>query len=230
MPKAFRTWTGLSIFSVVTLLSSTVLADSFQGTLPDPTFTVQQTFTIGTTSNVTVQTWGFGGGVNAAGNTIAPGGFDALIALFNGMGNSATIVLDALGNEAAGADNLVGNVLGVANCPPAGTVVIGGSPVCGDVKFTAFGLAAGTYTVLLSDANYVPQAVNPGPPFASTIGDGFADLTGGVFQTCTDASDCITPNGNYAFDILATPASQVPEPGTLALVGGGLIACLRKRK
>jgi PEP-CTERM motif-containing protein len=222
----------VSVFCfVVVLFASFARADtvSLTGNLPSASTDFQYVFTLTTSSSVTVKTWGFGGGVNAAGNTIAAGGFDPLVALFSGSGNSASIVLDAFGNEAAGADNLAGGLLGVPNCPPAGTVSIGGTSVCGDIKFTIAGLAAGTYTLLLTDANYVPYAVNPGPPLASTIGDGFADLTGGVFQTCTDETHCITPDSHYAVDISA-PGLITPEPGTLVLLGTGVIACLRKLK
>ena len=216
---------------VVALFASFAAADtvSLTGNLPSANTDFQYVFTLTTSSSVTVKTWGFGGGVNAAGTAISSGGFDPLVALFSGSGSGASIGLDAFGNEAAGADNLAGGVLGVANCPPAGTVPIGGQNVCGDVKFTVTGLAAGTYTLLLTDANYVPYAVNPGPPGASTIGDGFDDLTGGVFQTCTDENNCITPKSHYAVDISA-PGLMTPEPGTLVLLGTGVIACLRKLK
>jgi hypothetical protein len=109
----------------------------------------------------------------------------------------------------------------VGNCPTAGTVAIGANNDCGD-DFMQDWLAAGTYTLLLSDANYVPYAVNPGPPVSSLLSDGFADLTDGVFQTCDIDGSCITPNGNYAVDIIApdgSTVSPVPEPSAIALLG-----------
>jgi hypothetical protein len=89
---------------------------------------------------------------------------------------------------------------------------------------------------VLSDANYIPFAVNPGPPDSTLLSDGFADLTGGVFQTCNMTSDgtfCITPTGNFAVDIVEQSGSDltgvhadivhhsadsaVPEPASAAL-------------
>jgi PEP-CTERM motif len=107
-------------------------------------------------------------------------------------------------------------------------VLSGGSLTCGDNKLAA-ALAPGKYTLLLSDADYVPFAVSPGPPISSLLSDRFADLSGGVFQTCTNSGACITPNGNFAFDISGVPVSTVPEPGTLALLTSGLgILVLRR--
>jgi hypothetical protein len=133
------------------------------------------------------------------------------------------------GNLAASGDTLA---TFVGNCPPAGMVTIGtgtGLSVCGDNKLVLGTLAAGTYTLMLTDANYIPQAVNPGPPGASHISDGFTDLTGGVFQTCNTTSNgttCITLSSNFAVDLVAPSAvlMVVPEPETLPLLLGALLA------
>jgi hypothetical protein len=73
-------------------------------------------------------------------------------------------------------------------------------------------LSAGTYTVLLTDGEYIPAA------FFETggqLGDGFFDLTGGAFQTCNGA-DCVTDTANWALDV-TTPSSvaAIPEPVVL---------------
>ena len=100
-------------------------------------------------------------------------------------------------------------------------------------------LAAGIYTLVLSTADYFPNAVNPGPPGYSTIGDGFTDFSGPAtgfgsgssvpYQTCNFTSDepdgvCIDPDANYAVDIVSTQAdlTTTPEPGALSLLGFGL--------
>jgi hypothetical protein len=209
----------------------------FQGTLATPEDVFTQTFTIGVTQNVEIRTFGFGGGT-AAGNVIAAGGFDPLVALYSGDLSTASIVSVA-GNAAADADTLS---TFVGNCPPAGLVTVGtgsGSSICGDDLLVVDGLSAGVYTLVLSDANYVPYSVNPGPPVSSLLSDGFADLTGGVFQTCNTTSDgttCITPSGNYAVEILGSAEGvrgpeAVPEPGAWVVMATGLaaLAAMKKR-
>src|ERR1700735_1836326 len=65
---------------------------------------------------------GFGGGTNAAGSVISPGGFGPLIVLFSGSGPTATIVTDGSGDVLADADNLNNPPFSpIGNCPPAGT-------------------------------------------------------------------------------------------------------------
>jgi len=64
---------------LMTLLSAgIILADgtSFVGTLASPTATFEANLTLTTTSDVTLQTYGFGGGTNQAGTVIVPGGTD----------------------------------------------------------------------------------------------------------------------------------------------------------
>jgi hypothetical protein len=186
------------------------------GTLASPESDAAFTFTLTSASTVTFQTWGFGGGTNASGQTIAPGGFDPLIALFSGVGPTATMVTDGSGNPLADADNLLNAPWSyVGNCPPAGTVAIGVDQNCGDDFMQTGLLSSGTYTLILTDANYIPNAIYDN----GTLSEGFTDLTAGVFQTC-DPNDntCITPNGNYAVDILSSGLA-VPEPATLPLLG-----------
>ena len=85
-------------------------------------------------------------------------------------------------------------------------------------------LSAGTYNVLLSDAAYLPLAVFDN----GTIGEGFADLTGGVLQTCdANGLNCSTDTANWALDI-TTPV-VTPEP-TLVLLGTGLLGIYWRRR
>jgi hypothetical protein len=126
------------------------------------------------------------------------------------------MVTDNSGNPIVDADNLSNPPWAfVGNCPPAGVVAIGSNNDCGDDSMQIT-LAAGTYTLLLSDANYIPVAINDN----GALSEGFTDLTAGVFQTCDPtANACITPNGNYAVDItspgLVNPAFLLtPTPGS----------------
>ncbi|HUK52562.1 MAG TPA: DVUA0089 family protein [Candidatus Binatia bacterium] len=225
---------GLFLTAIV-LGAGPAWADSFTGSLPSPDSTFSVYFTLPTDASLAIQTYGFGGtgnapgGTNDAGQVIAPGGFDSMISLFSGFGSSASILF--LGSDpAASADTLSNYVPPCAPAGPASTVDVGG-PACGDARLM-MSLGPGNYTLLLTDASFVPLAVNPGPPGASTIGDGFTDLTGGVFQTCnvSDAGfTCITPTAEFAVDITGLPEGSttstelpVPEPGALMLLSAGL--------
>jgi hypothetical protein len=205
----------------------------FAGTLATPEDTFTESFIVPIAQNIRITTWGFGGGT-VAGNVVSPGGFDPLVALYSGDLSTASIV-SVGGNPAADADTLSSFV---ANCPPAGFVTIGtgaGNSVCGDDSLIV-PLAAGIYTLLLSDANYIPLSVDPGPPSSSLLSDGFTDFTGGVFQTCNTTSDgtfCITPTGNYAVELQGSAdrgPELVPEPGAWALMGTGLAAFMAMKK
>jgi hypothetical protein len=92
----------------------------------------------------------------------------------------------------------------VGNCPPAGLAAIGANHDCGDDQMQV-ALPAGTYTRLLTSANYQPGAMYDG----GAITGPFVDLTGGAaqFQTCDLSADvCINPSGRYAVDIVSTKA------------------------
>ena len=105
----------------------------------------------------------------------------------------------------ADADNLLNAPWSyVGNCPAAGTVSIGSNHDCGD-DLMQVALPAGTYTLVLTDANYQPGAIYDG----GDLSEPFVDLTGGgpQFQTCDPlANACIKPNGQYAVDIISTKA------------------------
>jgi hypothetical protein len=188
---------------------------SYTGTLAGPEDSFTTTVNVAGDGTVTLQTYGFGGGVNGAGSTIAAGGFDPFVGLFSGTGDGAVFV--------DGTSDILTNY--TPGCPPAGTVTIGSVPgQCGDVNLQFTGLAAGTYTVVLSDGAYLPAALFEDP--GGTLGDDFFDLTGGAFQTCYDADNCNDDTANWALDVTTAGASvapPVPEPPSLELAGMGVV-------
>jgi len=125
------------------------------------------TFTLSAPDTVAIQSWGYGGasgapgGVNAAGNPIAGGGFDPYVTLFAGSGPGATFV--ASSDDGA--------------CPP-GTIA---DALCGDPTLT-LPLVAGTYTLAVSAFLNMSFAENLG---SGTLGDGFVGL--GSYGTRTSA-------------------------------------------
>src|SRR5690349_20749181 len=151
-------WGRVSAISLLIVLSSLVFADSlsFTGNLSSPSSPVIQPFTVSTAGTFTIQTWGFGGGTNAAGTLINPGGIDPLIAIFSGVGPSASIFnIGGDPNNPAGTSDTLSNYVSFMGCPPAGLVTIGagaGSSVCGDIKMV-LSLSVGTYTLVVGDAD-----------------------------------------------------------------------------
>ncbi len=190
---------------------------SLTGILATPESTEEYSFSLAAPGNVTLQSYGFGGGLNAAGVTIPAGGFDPFVGLFSGSGNSAVFVDGT-------ADSLSNYLSEPAACPPAGLVEIGNvSGQCGDLKLQFTALAAGSYTVILSDAGYIPNAVYEAP--GGTLGDGFSDLTSGTLplSTCYDLSDCNTDSANWALDVTTpTVVATAPEPVSFGFAAMGL--------
>jgi hypothetical protein len=209
--------------------SATVFSET--GTLPGASgYYVTLTLTLLHPGVVDIQTYGFGGGTNAASTVISPGGFDPFVGVFSGTGPSATFI--------DGTSDILSNYTSEPNaCGRANEVYINSTygDQCGDV-FMEFNtgagfdptLAAGVYTIILSDALYYPAAATGSTN--NDLGDGFTDFTGGVntFSTCYDPNTCIADDGNWAIDIAAPEQStisisSVPEPASFILAGAGLL-------
>jgi uncharacterized protein (TIGR03382 family) len=214
----------LATLCVASALPNFAATASFTGTVPTPEDTVSIVVHLSFSGSLALQTYGFGGGTNAHGQVIPAGGFDPFVGLFSGLGDSAVFI--------DGTSDILSNY--TPGCPPAGTTTVGSvSGVCGDAHMTFSGLTPGFYTVLLSDGAYLPNAVFESSP--ALLGDGFSDLTGGVFQTCATGSDCNLDSGNWALDIglpeggVAAIAST-PEPSTWMLASAAVVMLLRRRK
>src|SRR5277367_2140274 len=137
---------------------------SYVGTLADPESFLTETVTLAVAGDLTLQTYGFGGGTNQAGTLIAPGGTDSFVGLFSGIGDNAAFI--------NGTSLTQTNYSSFMGCSPANTVANFGATTCGDVTMTFDDPAAGTYTVLLSDGQFTPAAADG---VGTTLGDGFFD-------------------------------------------------------
>ncbi len=142
----------------------------------------QLNFTLASASTVTIQSFGYGGGVNGLGTVIPQGGFATDVAIFSATGSKLLIDEDTTGGTAPGA------------CSPR--AINSTTGLCLDGFLSLPNLAAGNYIVTLTEQG------NPanGPGF----GDGFAqsgsgNFTGGPF---TDPFGN-RMNGKWALDVTA---------------------------
>jgi hypothetical protein len=187
------------------------------------TFTHDDQFTIflftAPSASVTVRTWSYAGGTDAAGQLIAPGGFDPILSVFDATGGlTAGSLLLANNNDGAGVATDLGNGF--------------------DSLLLIPGLSAGgTYAVVLSQND---NAAN-GPVFGSGfVRDGQGNFTPGAFG-CLGTSFCDSSanqrNGNWEVDILGVGSATIqgtattPEPTSILLSAAGIagLALLRRR-
>ena len=113
--------------------------------------------------------------------------------------------------------NFLASTYLATTCPP-GANTNSSSGQCFDVLLDGGALAAGNYQISLSAYANMSLAENLG---AGNLSDGFTGL--GNLASGEDL--------HYAFDVVLTPTSPVPEPSTgVLLSSAGLLLFLRSRK
>jgi hypothetical protein len=159
-------------------------------------------------SSVTLRSWSYAGGVNAAGQTIAAGGFDPILSLFDGAGN----------------------LIAEQDDGDPGSVAVDPKTREGFDVNLATTLVAGAYTVSIQEYdNFSRGSLGLGYYHDGDVNrnfaNGFVDITGSQRTS------------GWAFDILGAdtatqepPSSAVPEPASLALVGLGSVAMMLRRR
>lgn len=164
-------------------------------------------FNVDTLSTVGLRTWSYAGGINAAGEAIARGGFDPIMALFNSAGQ-------LVGEQDDG------------GCRKVAADAV--TRQCWDINYS-IELAPGTYTASLQQYNHYSVSSN--------LADGFYyqdDQYRNFRNGFVDEMD-VKRNGSWAVDLLnvSLPApAGVPEPGSIWLVGAALagLTALRRRQ
>ncbi len=190
---------------------------SFQGTFLADDNVQLFNFTVGSSSTVTLQTWSYAGGVDAAGVTIPRGGFDPILALFDSTG--AEINQNDDGGSNVPADSVTGEHYDT---------------------YLQSTLAAGTYTVSVQEYDNFANGPNLSNGFARTGQGNFTAAFGCAAGKFCDVSGVPAGNsrtGNWEFDILGVNSASLPgggsapEPASIALLllGVGGIAAARRK-
>jgi hypothetical protein len=157
-------------------------------------------FTLTTVGQVVVRTFSYGGGVNGAGQSIAPGGFDPIVTLFNASSGALVGESD---------DGLV--------------QFINADPVTGAShdSYLALNLLSGSYLVALTEWDNFANG---------NLSDGFSEAGMGNFTAAfgcgvafCDSDGTHVRARNWALDI-SSPALAAPEPEPFALLGIAVVA------
>ena len=147
---------------------------------------VVRSFTVSTLSNVQALTFSYGGGTNGNGQSIAEGGFEPYLSLFDSGGN------------------FIASTFSGTTCY-AGANTNSASGQCFDVLLDAGVLPPSTYQIAISAFLNLSSAENLG---VGTLADGFTGL-----GNLAGGEDL-----HYAFDVVLTDATPVPEPRTISIV------------
>ena len=179
---------------------------SFVGTLATDDEVLFFNFNVGSLSLVTLRTYSYAGGVNAAGAVIARGGFDPILSLYNSVTGAKV------------GENDDGTTSQVATDSVSGQAY--------DTFFTK-SLGAGSYTVAITEFDNFGH---------SNLANGFAGSSFVGFGDASDVANNPRDGHWAFDVLNVSSASQVgvvPEPATWGLMIGGFAltgAMLRRRR
>lgn len=199
-----------AVFAVLLLLAGTAYADnfSFTGNFTQDDQMQIFNFTLASSATVTLETLGYAGGTNAAGQAIAAGGFDPFLSLFDSSGTLIGVNNDGTGvaTDATGAalDSLLTETL-----------------------------VAGSYTLVLTQSDNGPNGPTFADGFLETGNGNFTAMfacSNGIFCDLNGANR----DGNWAVDIdnvtsaAGSGTTNVPEPSASGLMGALLLLGLNR--
>jgi hypothetical protein len=195
----------LGAIALILASSSAFAANfSFTGNLANDDDVQLFSFTLASPATVTLRTWGYAGGTNAAGNLISNGGFDPILAVFDSGG-----LLIGLNDEDIS--------------------VVPADPVSA-ARFDSYlqlALGAGSYSVALGQFANFPQGPNLSDGFLGSRTSSFRDALGN-FRTSAWAFDVLNVD-----QVSLPPTRGVPDAGssvTLFLLAAGALAGMRQAR
>jgi hypothetical protein len=172
-------------------------------------------FNVSAAGPVTLRTWSFGGGVDALGNPVAPGGFAPVLSLFSGAGSQDLLAVDYA--------DLSGTCDARVSDPASG--------FCWDAVISTI-LTPGAYILTLTEDDNTPN----GPSFA----DGFrqsgqGDFTGPEFLGAPGAFILVDGSQRspaWELDLIGVdlPGQDTPEPSGAAAIFLALAWAFVKRR
>jgi hypothetical protein len=220
--NAFRVFACVCCLSAGVAYAGSVSSFSFTGAFTQDDQLEIFLFTAPSAS-ITAETWSYAGGTNAAGDVIAPGGFDPVLSLFDATG-------------------------GFSASSPLVATSDGGSSVKDPTTKDAFDSILTVGSLSSSDTYALVLSEYDNLPYGTTYGDGFSqtgngNFTPGEFYCSGGGPFCDAGgnqrNGNWAVDIVGAGSAvdtssggTSPEPGSVVLLTAGLggLALLRRRR